>query len=286
MPKKYLVCFITLQLLFVIHSINSQSTSFIPTKRYEHSATFIGNKLYILGGLSLSPKVSAKTIGKEFFYLDFSASFDNQKLTWNDLTNINTVPSHFDGITANGGIKNNTLFLFGGTSNGDNMDLVYTFDTQMNSWNVPVITGNANRKTNLFASVDALGKIYYFNGFTFSSNSNELDFVILDTINFSWGRGNITNAPSANQDYGSTILPNQNIIYLGGIFNGLDGQRIIIFGGIDVKENTESLYELDLTNFVWSIPTVTGKKPSNRHGHRANLIEKYMLAGLGVLLSF
>ncbi|CAG8438914.1 8347_t:CDS:2 [Funneliformis caledonium] len=316
MLKKYLTCYITLQLLFVINSINSQ---FIPTKRYEHSATFIDNKLYIMGGLTLSTKVSANTIGKEFFYLDFSASFDNQELTWKDLTNINKVPSHFDGITANGGLKKNTLFLYGGTSNGDNMELVYTFDTQMNSWNVPAITGNVIRKTNLCASVDALGKIYYFGGFSFTDSSDVLDFVILDTINFSWGRGSIKNA-IAREDYGSTILPNQNIIYLGGIFNstlislkdvhlydtvndiwttkttsglvpsdrnsfsavpGLDGQRVIIFGGLNVKENTESLYVLDLTNFVWSIPTVTGKRPTNRHGHRANVIGKYMVISFG-----
>ncbi|CAG8722279.1 13005_t:CDS:2, partial [Funneliformis caledonium] len=284
-----------------INSINSQSTSFIPTKRFEHSATLIDDKLYILGGLSLSSNLPNVTIGKEFFYLDFSTSFDNQKLIWKDLTNINKVPSHCDSATANGGLKN-TLVLFGGFKFINvKMDLVYMYDTKKNSWDIPTIEGNEpNRTRALFASINDLGKIYYFGG-SFN-DSVVFDMVILDTINFRWRRGSLIHAPISREDYGSTILPNQIIVYLGGVYKDQENlynhsmndvylydtvnniwttKRIIIFGGLTVKENTDSLYVLNLTNYVWSIPIVTGKAPSNRDGHRANVIGKYMVISFG-----
>src|ERR1051325_5263711 len=93
------------QLLF---EINCQM---IFKQRSFHTATLINNKLYILGGLP--------TTGKEFFYLDVSAPFNTQKLLEQNLSTINTVPSHFAATSVKGGVNNNTLFLYGGVS-GDN----------------------------------------------------------------------------------------------------------------------------------------------------------------------
>ncbi len=70
------------------------------------------------------------------------------------------------------------------------------------------------------------------------------------------------------------------------ILIGLDGQRIIMFGGLEVKENEDSLYVLDLINFVWYKPTVDGKFPSNRYGHQANVIGKHMVISFGRYLIY
>jgi len=59
----------------------------------------------------------------------------------------------------------------------------------------------------------------------------------------------------------------------------LDGKRIIIFGGYFTY--TEPLYVLDLINFEWYIPKVSGKIPSSRYWHRANVIGKYMVISFG-----
>jgi hypothetical protein len=66
----------------------------------------------------------------------------------------------------------------------------------------------------------------------------------------------------------------------------LDGQRIIIFGGdanLDLSGVPlgESLYELNLISFEWYIPKVSGKIPSSRIFHKANLIGKYMVVSFG-----
>ena len=63
----------------------------------------------------------------------------------------------------------------------------------------------------------------------------------------------------------------------------LDGQRIIIFGGTsrDPIQPQDSLYVLDLSSFEWYIPKVSGKIPSPRINHRANVVENYMVVSFG-----
>lgn len=65
----------------------------------------------------------------------------------------------------------------------------------------------------------------------------------------------------------------------------MDGQRVIIFGGIN--ENTmelipgeDALYILEMKNFEWYIPKVSGNFPA-RSNHKANIIGKYMVVTFG-----
>ncbi|PKC05978.1 hypothetical protein RhiirA5_420196, partial [Rhizophagus irregularis] len=112
MLKNSLVNFTLLWILLqVLVEVNCQMTPFKPSVVWCHTATLIDNKLYILGGLDLSNKPV-----KEFFYLDISVPFDTQQLLWQDLTNINLVPAHFDATSVKGGTNNDTLFLYGGAT--------------------------------------------------------------------------------------------------------------------------------------------------------------------------
>ena len=62
---------------------------------------------------------------------------------------------------------------------------------------------------------------------------------------------------------------------------GLDGNRIIIFGGANIN-NTNFLYELDLTSWVWRVPVTRGQVPRyRRNDHSANVVGKYMLIAFG-----
>ncbi|PKB98362.1 hypothetical protein RhiirA5_431480 [Rhizophagus irregularis] len=63
----------------------------------------------------------------------------------------------------------------------------------------------------------------------------------------------------------------------------LDGQRIIIFGGYIINTNylDTTLYVLDLNNYNWYVPKFSGKIPSPRAYHEANLIGKYMVISFG-----
>jgi len=187
-------------------------TPFKPLQREHHTATFINDKLYILGGRSEKP-INDETIGKQFFYLDVSVQFNTQELLWNDLTSINLVPSHSNAASVNGGANNGILFLYGGFSN-ETMDLVYTFDTNTNSWSVPKTIGkNIDSKGSLTGIVNDDRKMYLFGGHDGNETLN--DMLILDTINLNWGKGSFVNAPTPIILYGATLLSNQHIIYLG-----------------------------------------------------------------------
>ncbi|RIA79619.1 hypothetical protein C1645_840277 [Glomus cerebriforme] len=308
---------------------------FKPNLLYKHTATLIDNKLYILGGSD-----GKYIIEKNFFYLDVSVPFSTQNLLWKDLSIIDILPPHEYATSIIGGTNNDTLFLYGGITYDQTMALVYTFDSKSDSWSIPKITGvNTIRKTTL-TGINHDGKMYLWSGCdnkVLDSCVFVNDMLILDTINLSWGKGSLVNAPTQRRNYGATLLSNNNIIYMGGIdtityisYNtksliitqgsaltlsevylydtindnwstkmtsgripsnragfstvlGLDGQRIIIFGGVFVYPGylDTTLYVLDLTNFSWYIPNVSGKIPSPRFRHQANVIGKYMVISFG-----
>ncbi|GBC15806.2 uncharacterized protein OCT59_027660 [Rhizophagus irregularis] len=308
--KKYFLLWILLQVLV---DVNCQLTPFKPSRIYRHTATFIDNKLYILGG----SEASTNNLVKEFFYLDVSIPFNTQELSWKDLSKISIVPFHNDAMSAKGGAKNDTLFLYGGFTDVLTMALVYTFDPQHSVWNSQEITGiNTIRKSSLTGVIDYNGKFYLWGGVTRSS----------------------VNAPTKRYYYGATLLPNNKIIYIGGVDDltsafdaetlyinkgtalslkevyiydtindnwdtkittgkipsnrdgfstilGLDGQRIIIYGGVFNDPGgyvDTTLYVLDLTNFNWDIPKITGNTiPKPRAWHKANAISKYMVITFG-----
>ncbi|PKK59334.1 hypothetical protein RhiirC2_794975 [Rhizophagus irregularis] len=307
-------------------------TPFKPSVYYRHTATLIDNKLYILGGWDLNDIPL-----KEFFYLDVSVPFNTQELSWQDLSNINMVPPHASAASVKGGPNNNTLFLYGGFTTDQTMALVYTFDSQSIVWSIPKIAGvNTIRKRGLTGIINNDGRMYLWSGRTNTIIDYANEMLILDTINLSWNKGSIINAPAPRINYDAVLLPSNKIIYIGGdndrtttynpdtlniakgtaltlseiyiydIINdnwdtkvtsgkipsnrgglsavlGLDGKRIIIFGGyfINPGYSDTALYVLDLANYNWYIPKISGKIPKPRALHKANVIGKYMVVSFG-----
>jgi hypothetical protein len=210
MLKNYLTYISTLWLLSqLLIGINCLTVK----KRWVHTATLIDNKLYILNGrevLSMNPI-------KDFFYLDFSVPFNtSQQLYWQDLSNVDTVPSHYGSASVKGGVNNNTLFLYGGILAETTVSsLVYTFDPKTETWISPEITGTDNiRKEYLTGVVDYSGKMYLWGGESVIEGY-ENDMLILDTLKLNWMVGSSIGAPTKRGYYGATFLPNQNIIYIG-----------------------------------------------------------------------
>ncbi|RIA87041.1 hypothetical protein C1645_778152 [Glomus cerebriforme] len=174
--------------------------------------------------------------------------------------------------------------------------------------------------SNIVPTVDYNGLVYLFGGLTFFDATVVNDLFILNTINFSLKKASSINAPSARIDYGVVFLPNKKIIYMGGTDGfqtkfapetvylydtindiwttkttyglipgnrdsfttvlGLDGQRVILFGG-NAVESDNSIHVLDINNFFWYVPKVSGKIPSSRFNHKAVIIDKYMVVTFG-----
>ncbi|CAB4394352.1 unnamed protein product [Rhizophagus irregularis] len=259
---------------------------------------------------------------KEFFYLDVSVPFNTQELSWQDLSNINMVPAHESAISVKGGPNNDTLFLYGGFTFDQTMALVYTFDSQSIVWSIPKIAGvNTIRKWSLTGIINNDGRMYLWSGDTNAIYVNEM--LILDTINLNWSKGSIINAPTPRDRYGGknnditfntkTLNINQGTaltlseVYIYDTINdnwetkptsgkipsnrggfsavlGLDGKRIIIFGGYFINPGylDTTLYVLDLANYNWYIPKISGKIPNPRALHKANVIGEYMVVSFGV----
>src|SRR5688572_7257372 len=66
---------------------------------------------------------------------------------------------------------------------------------------------------------------------------------------------------------------------------GLDGQRVIIFGGAEADNipvpSHDALYVLDWKNMQWFIPNVSGQTPNSRYWHKANVVGTYMVISFG-----
>ncbi|PKY24356.1 galactose oxidase, partial [Rhizophagus irregularis] len=263
MMLKNTLTYFVLLFNFLLIEINGTSPPLIfkPTLRHLHAATVIDNKLYILSGMD--DTIGGIVGGTQFFYLNVSALFNTQMpLNWRDLTSKNIVPPQIGVTAVKGGADNNTLILYGGRNltNIESKALVYAYDTQGNSWNIPTISGeNHIKRRSLTAVVDYQGKVYLFGGKLLGFDSFVNDMITLDTINFRWGKGSSTNAPSSRVNYGATLLPNQNIIYIGG--------------GNSLNESLplDEVFIYDTKNNNWSTKKTSGLIPSNRYGLTAVL---------------
>src|ERR1700722_10541232 len=100
----YITFCILLQLLV---EVKSQTTIFKPDLREDHTATFINDKLYILGG-AIPPFANKASPQQTFLYLDCSTSFITNELEWVDLSNNNVVQPHYFAAAVKGGANNNT----------------------------------------------------------------------------------------------------------------------------------------------------------------------------------
>ncbi|RIA99288.1 hypothetical protein C1645_811776 [Glomus cerebriforme] len=305
--------------------VKSQITNVKPSLRNAHTATFINDKLYILGGVSTDFPNGIPN--PPFLYLDVSNSFDTNNLEWHDLTNINNIPPSKYAAAIKGGANNSTLIIYGG-QNSTNLaiDLVDTFDTQNNIWNTPNIPGiPPSGKVSIIPIVDYNGLMYLFGGYSPELSIYTNEMFVLDTINLSWKNISSINAPSARVQYGAVFLPNNIILYMGGynqnvgpltlnevyLFDtindiwttkitygsipsprysfssvlGLDGQSIIIYGGSGHNNGfinqEDSVYVLNINNFNWYIPKISGQMPSSRTFHKSVLIGNYMVITFG-----
>ncbi|RIA96739.1 hypothetical protein C1645_754180 [Glomus cerebriforme] len=251
MLKNSLIYFV---LLLLLVEINGQA--FTPYVRHLHTATLIQDKLYILSGFD-DVHGSEGIGGRQFFYLDVSAPLNTQQLSWNDLSSNDVVPSHIGAAAVKGGANNNTLILYGGR-NLTNVEIpasVFMFDPQSNSWSIPIITGEFFiKRRSLTAIIDNNGKIYLFGGRLLVYNNYVNDMLVLDSINLSWGKGNSLNGPSPRVNYGATLLPNQNILYIGGADNLSESLPL------------DMVYLYDTINNNWTTVKTFGTIPSSRFG--------------------
>ncbi len=298
------------------------NTQLVPSYRKLHNAVLVENKLYIFGGVMDSNSENKSPDNNFFYLdmsISFDTSQLPWKTIPNNAENLpmgSFSPVSVGGTAAGiGGINNDTIF-FINSENDLKVPPVHSFNAQKNLWETPNISGTTPIGRNQMRVItDHNSKIYLLSG-----KNSVKGMFILDTINFNCKIE--TNSLISRLSYGATLLPNGVIVYMGGsddvnIQNdfkvvylydtnndkweakattgntppndfgitsvlGLDGNRIIVFGGII----NNILHVLDLTSYEWYTPKTKGKGPVFKRGeHTANVIGKYMVIIFGKHLS-
>ncbi|RGB33122.1 hypothetical protein C1646_669608 [Rhizophagus diaphanus] len=307
--NKFTLFLITLSCLLQI--VNSQLS---PNLRKLFSAILIEKKLYIYGGFMDKEDANAqKTPDDRFFYLDVSIPFDTSNLPWRTIPdNVKNLPleslsSIFTGGLAAsvGGVKNETIFFFNNEKDSTTSP-VHSYNSLNNVWNTQNLSGvRPIGRNQMRAITDNNGKIYFLTGFDFTAQevNRANGLFICDTINLNCV---IKNAPLSRLGYGVTLLPNGNLVYMGGGDRNYvpisDGFKVIyLYDPINDKWDSKvttgnippgdvgittvlglnrdkiilfggnngdsnNLYVLDTTNYEWYVPEVRGKAPVFKRG--------------------
>uniref|UniRef100_U9TLK4 Uncharacterized protein n=1 Tax=Rhizophagus irregularis (strain DAOM 181602 / DAOM 197198 / MUCL 43194) TaxID=747089 RepID=U9TLK4_RHIID len=164
------------------------------------------------------------------------------------------VPPHSSATAVKGGPNNDTLFLFGGFTVDQTMALVYTFDSRSIIWSIPKIAGVTFRKWDLTSIINKDGRMYLWSGET----NTDYDYAIT------------YNANTLNIDKGTgLILSEYDIINDNWDTKATSGKIPSNRAGFSAILDT-TLYVLDLANYNWYIPKISGKILKPRVFHKAN----------------
>lgn len=189
--------------------------SFEPEVRSYHSAVYIENKLYIIGG--------DNDPADNFLYLDLSIPFHKDRPPWFNLDFCKIPFNVYRAAASFGGIDNFTIFLIGGERSEKETNYVYSFNTKSFIWDNS-LTNDENTPDwhlDVQSVTDPSGKIYIYGGWLSGVRSNELS--IWDTINLSWKVGPSPNSKSGRYGHTTTLLSNGIIVIIGGYVDGGGG---------------------------------------------------------------
>ncbi|GBB86471.1 hypothetical protein RclHR1_01290015 [Rhizophagus clarus] len=269
-PFDKLIRILGLILCLIICQINViNCKQYVPMQRAYHTATFVGDKIYFLGGFTESLNYT-----NDFFTLDVSKSFNQSEgLPFEDLSYLSSsVPEHNRATTSVGGQLKDTIFLFDGhMGNYTNYasEVVQSFSTSEKIWQSVTINSGVEplRRTSMNAATDNNGKVFLFGG------AKELDPIqyynimnTFDTINKVWNSMSTFETP--RDGYTATYIPESNIIiYIGG-FGG--------FGKYNYPYSSPNLLDIsnldiyDTINNYWR-EQPTQNPPQSRVFHTAVL---------------
>lgn len=205
--------------LFKFILLISSVLCYHPPLRISHNSAIIDDRLLVFGGLK-----NVTHYACELIYLDLTKPFNNGNLSWT-LVNDGELPMH-SWASASAVSKQSKIFLIGGlmrnksTFNFDLSRQVFTFDTK---WTAPSVTGDiiAPRQQMKGVIDDDSGIIYIFGGISMDSSTFtgtlHNDMSTLDTSSMMWKNLDIaSNLPLPCSDYAAKLLPDGNIIYIGG----------------------------------------------------------------------
>ena len=242
--------------------------SFIPVGRAHHSSVIVDDKIYMFGGvISNGPDDLNETI-----YLDVSQSFNTEYPSW-ALSTAMPFGTAF-GTVSFVDNSNSTIYLFGGTMfdpvtyEESYESFIYTFNLLYLEWEIPITEGPMPTRLQQIQAVnDDFGRIYIFGGLNNAERTLSEEMIIFDTNNLTWSYGNKLTMPMARHFYTATLLPNDIIIYIGGLYYGkkaMDIRDIVLYDTIsDTWETMVHIHNIhnEILLFIVNALNHQTKKP-------------------------
>jgi len=280
----------------------------VPSRRFKHTATAVGNSILFIGGQETDTKRFSDVL-----------SYDVEKQTFTALALKGDRVPQFSRHTSV--LVGSRVFVFGGFDGfGTNFDLSI-MDTQALTWcNVPKssMRGSVPASRTNHASASVGSKLFVFGG----NNNNEAgayqvldDLHMLDTQTLTWTRPVTTGTkPCARSGHSLTAVGHKLFLFGGGIWNEREGwvqkfndvhvldtrtmnwtkpvcsgvvetstfpityaigRFLFVFGGGSKPKHcvTNDLYILDTSAYSWSMPVVEGgPKPQPRDMGTASVV--------------
>ncbi|CAG8758910.1 21021_t:CDS:2, partial [Cetraspora pellucida] len=239
-----------------------------------------------------------KVTTNEFFYLDVSKPFKSTEdvlIPWVDLTYTGG-PQKAYTTACIGGKNNDMIFIFGNKPN-NNQSFVNQFDTNKQQWiNITSSGSVPTNRDDISCAKFNNGLIAIFSGYNYTPIASTNELWIFNTLTLTWNLSSAINAPSSRMSYCAITLPDDNILYIGGLnytvtFMPMDNLplyntktntwtimntsgptpparyrfsavltpdgRIIIFGGFQLLSGTYGdLWILDIITYQWSVGNI------------------------------
>ncbi|RIB11158.1 hypothetical protein C2G38_130454 [Gigaspora rosea] len=196
--KNCLSCLILIFTFFI--TISNGATPIAPAGRSYSCSVINDNKLYVFGGDPFGIIGTPQTI-----YLDISLiGTPNPWYLLSDIPiSVSAANTVFNG--------NNTVFLIF-------FNTVYAYNISNNQWYPTGSNGIVPQtRTQATAVIDKSGKIWYFGGTNGTTRIYFNDINSFDTSTYTWSFGSTLNAPTSRFSMVSIMLPNGEILYIGGV---------------------------------------------------------------------
>lgn len=220
-----------------------------PSGRGGHTATRVGNRVFVFGGC----------------YLDYGCfndmyTLEGTNMTWTKVAATGQVPIPRMGHTATR--VGHQILVFGGSTEDGALDDMYIFNTDTNSWLKPAVSGNAPSAREEHSAVRANNKIFFYGGLA-------PDGTILGDLHVFDAEFNLwfNNPPMTGQ------LPTPRSGHSAVMYEN----RMFVFGGHSTDGTLNELRILDTQLMSWFSPTVSGTIPKPRQDHAAVMVGYKMI---------
>ncbi|RUS17092.1 hypothetical protein BC937DRAFT_90434 [Endogone sp. FLAS-F59071] len=198
------------------YDVPALETTAEPAARYQHTMTAVGDRLFVLGGISCYQNITSGDW--QLFTASFGEAlvFDTVFLRWESADTSGDIPASRTGHSAVAAPDGQSVVVYGGLLTVNNRTVtgdVYVLDTCNMVWTNQLVSGNAIAPRTAHAAIRLGNQMLIMNGLG-NLNGSEIflnDAGIIDLVQWAWVY-NYT--PPTDLINGWSVNPNPNCTYV------------------------------------------------------------------------